>query len=407
MKNKNGFTLIELLAVIIILAIIAVITVPIVLNVLEKSKKGIAQESAYGYKKAIDEYYYQEKMNSDGIELNGLYKVSNTGKLYDNQNSFDIEMDGQAPQEGILLYEKNELSTGCLTINGYKLTFKNGEIDNTEEGKCNITDINIPNGTEFLFNPTNGTKCTEENYQDNNDKYTNNGCMKWYAYEDMNSSENINLILDHNTSANNTTWISKEDYQSMNGTEEHPTTEFGPITALKKLQEDTKDWSDELIRTDQYTVNTTNQSSQNINYTIDYNGYKAKLISAEEIAYITGASASVEDGGLGWSTNIENNIFFYFDGKADNSWQESLRPEREDNFLWLYTNTLGHMNYQQSEGIIGGYWTSTPSPEKTIAWEVTLYGYLGTYGGTSISTPGNIGIRPVITIPKEKLTSQN
>ena len=51
MKNKNkGFTLIELLAIIVILAIIAVITVPILLNVIENSRKGASIDSAYGYK---------------------------------------------------------------------------------------------------------------------------------------------------------------------------------------------------------------------------------------------------------------------------------------------------------------------------------------------------------------------
>ena len=39
MKNKKGFTLIELLAVIVILAIIALIATPIVINIIEDSKK--------------------------------------------------------------------------------------------------------------------------------------------------------------------------------------------------------------------------------------------------------------------------------------------------------------------------------------------------------------------------------
>ena len=57
MKNKKGFTLIELLAIIVILAIIAVITVPIILNIIENSKKGAATDSAYGYKDAIEKFY--------------------------------------------------------------------------------------------------------------------------------------------------------------------------------------------------------------------------------------------------------------------------------------------------------------------------------------------------------------
>ena len=53
----KAFTLIELLAIIVILAIIAVITVPIILNIIDNSKKGAAIDSAYGYKKAINQYY--------------------------------------------------------------------------------------------------------------------------------------------------------------------------------------------------------------------------------------------------------------------------------------------------------------------------------------------------------------
>ena len=48
MKKNKGFTLIELLAIIVILAIIAVITVPIVLDIIEKSRKGAAFDSVYG-----------------------------------------------------------------------------------------------------------------------------------------------------------------------------------------------------------------------------------------------------------------------------------------------------------------------------------------------------------------------
>jgi len=39
MNNKRGFTLIELLAVIVILAIIALITAPVVLKMIENTKK--------------------------------------------------------------------------------------------------------------------------------------------------------------------------------------------------------------------------------------------------------------------------------------------------------------------------------------------------------------------------------
>ena len=68
MKNK-GFTLIELLAIIVILAIIAVITVPIILGIIDDSKKKAAINSAYGYKEAINHYYYSKKF------ANPYYKI--------------------------------------------------------------------------------------------------------------------------------------------------------------------------------------------------------------------------------------------------------------------------------------------------------------------------------------------
>ena len=55
MDNK-GFTLIELLAVIVILAVIALIAVPIILNVIDTSKKGALKDSAYGIIESADLY---------------------------------------------------------------------------------------------------------------------------------------------------------------------------------------------------------------------------------------------------------------------------------------------------------------------------------------------------------------
>ena len=53
---KKGFTLIELLAVIVILSVITLITVPMVMNVIEDSKKKAAVESVNGILDAADKY---------------------------------------------------------------------------------------------------------------------------------------------------------------------------------------------------------------------------------------------------------------------------------------------------------------------------------------------------------------
>ena len=59
MKKKQGFTLIELLAVIVILAVIAVIAVPMVLNTIEKARKGAFEQTINGVVKAVDLYKAQ------------------------------------------------------------------------------------------------------------------------------------------------------------------------------------------------------------------------------------------------------------------------------------------------------------------------------------------------------------
>ena len=69
MKNNKGFTLIELLAIIVILAIIAVITVPLILGIIDDAKKGVAEDSAYGYKDAVNKFYATELMNNKDFSM--------------------------------------------------------------------------------------------------------------------------------------------------------------------------------------------------------------------------------------------------------------------------------------------------------------------------------------------------
>ena len=82
-KSKNAFTLIELLAIIVILAIIAVITVPIILNIIENSRKGAATDSAYGYKDAVNKWYVTKLQEDNQFQLADSYTISSDGKLGD------------------------------------------------------------------------------------------------------------------------------------------------------------------------------------------------------------------------------------------------------------------------------------------------------------------------------------
>ncbi len=131
MKKNKGFTLIELLAIIVILAIIAVITVPIILNIIENSRKGAATDSAYGYKDAVSKWYVEKLSLDHNFNLSSSYTVTN-GNLGNEQ----IPFSGDKPTSGYLNYTNNVLTTGCLVFGDYAVTFTNGEVSSTVKGEC-------------------------------------------------------------------------------------------------------------------------------------------------------------------------------------------------------------------------------------------------------------------------------
>ena len=139
MKKKNGFTLIELLAIIVILAIIAVITVPIILNIIDNSKKGAATNSALGYKDAVQKFYAEELVLNRAMSLDGTYTIEDgklTGIFNGTEETKDIPISGTKPTSGTLVYEDNVLKTGCIVVGEYATSFLNGKADQTVKGTC-------------------------------------------------------------------------------------------------------------------------------------------------------------------------------------------------------------------------------------------------------------------------------
>jgi len=135
-KRKKGFTLIELLAIIVILAIIAVITVPIILNVIDNARVGSIKDSAYGYKDAINKYYVSELYENLGFNLDGSYTITDKGRLSNETGVHEIPFTGTTPTGGYLTYKNNILTSGCITMDEYKVTVSDGEITTVEKGSC-------------------------------------------------------------------------------------------------------------------------------------------------------------------------------------------------------------------------------------------------------------------------------
>lgn len=120
------------------------------------------------------------------------------------------------------------------------------------------------------FNPTTGKKCND--YIEENSKHLNTtGCLKWYAYSE-NRDGTVNMMLDHGVTVG-INWTTEQTNE--NG----PSSEF-----LNALKDSTSSWNGVETRNDKYFLD--NGQSK---YTIDYTGFKARIISAEEIKEINDA----------------------------------------------------------------------------------------------------------------------
>ena len=102
---KKGFTLIELLAVIVILAIIALIATPIVVNIINDTKKESLQRSIDLYvdhvQKAITKYQMTHP------DFNPKECTIEDKKLTCDGTEIQVEMKGQTPESGTITFNSN------------------------------------------------------------------------------------------------------------------------------------------------------------------------------------------------------------------------------------------------------------------------------------------------------------
>ena len=135
MHYNKAFTLIELLAIIVILTIIAVITVPIILNVIENAKKGAAQNSAYGYKDAINKYYLSKMVNDNNYQVsNDEYEIA----VYKNDG---LSVTGEEPSDGWVKIVNSKVTDFSFKIGDYVVTYdsSNDSIETIKNGTIALT----------------------------------------------------------------------------------------------------------------------------------------------------------------------------------------------------------------------------------------------------------------------------
>ena len=381
--KKKGFTLIELLAVIVVLAIIALIATPIVMNTIKSAKKGAAERSAENYIDALETVVATKRL--DGNILEGEYLVQSDGNLCptsgcgeNDKDKVVVEVNGNKPIRGTIVVKDGQVTTDSKMIIGeYGVSY--------DEATKRYVAVRIYNNGQIVyFNVTTGEKCSSSEYTETQSNTgVKEGCMKFYAFND-DGGVTLNLILDHNTTTAAVAWNSSGNNTS------------GPKEVLEQLKTDTSLWQGTETPAN-YTMDQSIQGSK-ANYTIDYSRYKARLVTAGEIAQITDNTS--------WNEKTADNMY-YFDSKTSTPSDTCKDGDTSGcKYGWLYDRTCQTCTkygcFNNSDQTIYGYWTASSNASgSNTAWNVPYFGTVYTNG---IRNNSSYGVRPVIEVLKSKLS---
>ena len=355
---KKGFTLIELLAVIVILAIIALIATPIILGIINDAREKSNERSVELYVSAV---------------RNAIATYQLTGTSAPKSFSdLKVQYDGDVKCEVQKLYSDGSFYIADCTVNGVLVDYSYG----TEQFKT------YENGDVVFYDVDNGVGC-EGLYTESQSKTgVKTGCMKFYAFND-DGSDKINLILDHNTTSS-VEWTNSTTTLNTNG----------PINVLSQLKSDTNAWVG--------TIEPANYEYKNSErtYLANYSGYKARLITGNEVAQIVGVKYLYDENGL-------INPYFYFHDLSENhqTGNGSVCASTGCKYGWLYDRTSsictdsGCLN--NSDTSIIGYWLIDADVEDEDY--ALVIDECGSVSASIIYRNNGFGVRPVITIYKSQI----
>lgn len=222
MKKKNGFTLIELLAVIVILSVIALIATPLILNIIEDSRKGTFKDSVYGAIKASKIALANE--NLEEISNNQLTFNFSTGS-----NVSKLNLKGTTPKAGYLTIDSEGRIELLITDNKYcaKKSFGDDDdkitIEKYTESNCKTQyKEDILNGADPIYNE----KLIPVIINDDGTVKKADTLKEWYKYEEKkwanavilknNTDYNTNDIIPENNIKEYYVWIPKYAYKLWN-----------------------------------------------------------------------------------------------------------------------------------------------------------------------------------------------
>lgn len=396
-KKKKGFTLLEIIAAIIIIGIISVISISAIRGVIKSAEKGAFKKTVENLSREIANNCQVQAMEDETITT---YYVIKDGTL-----SPSIQIKGKLPDSGVISVDKKTCRVGFKNIKRNNLIARKALDSNDiiiNEGYPNTS---IKDGDVVYLDSTDLTRyCDEDNSSDSTG--TKIGCMKWYAFNVSEENETLNLLLGHNTTTS-VKWNS--DLANLKN---------GPKEVVEKLKSDTDNWVTPFIENNYIAKFDTFNVDYEIKYNTDKYKFKARLITAEEIAHIVGADRTDT---LNWKiSNLINEYtsHFYFDGSgtAASGWfNQVANATNKSKYSWLFNNTYDCIRYGCDvedntkylyDGVntynMYGYWTASVTCANSLqnVWMVNDAGTLDTRIANGYKS---IGIRPVIEVLKYDL----
>ena len=407
--KSNGFTLIELLAVIVILAIIALIAVPIVIHIINDSKKSSEKESIKLYMDTVEKTITRKQMSDSTFKPEECTIVEKNLKC--GEDTLEIDIKGQIPESGTIKIENNKLEGINLKLNGLYYQVKNGEVsDGTKDQVSSIGAIctggrkSTTIGTKYSCEVKPGKSFNFYILSKDGDNVNlimdRNICSSYTGEENPNGEPARGYFYDEetDTTVDEICWVDWTDIINN----EHYNSIDGPSGAMTALYIATKDWINvpdmimdyddenqtyESIKTDINTKVTTitgkkDEYSDIIPITTIGSinePLKARLPMLREVT-------SSETGcGVGYT------------------YSGSCIPWLVDYLAGYYYDEYDKYSSNEKLGSIYGYWllASAPAPDIGNALRVYESGFVDSIG--VLPQDEYTGIRPVITVPASAL----
>ena len=432
---KKGFTLVELLAVIVVLAIIALIAVPQILNVVEKSRRGAAVSSAYGYIDAVEKYIVMHNIDSTKYpyELNNnTWNVSKSNNDTPALNTM-INVKGKKPESGtVTINEKGNVQNSKLVINNYVIECSNKKC--TVKGKQvsakslnivdkSVTDVYINSTLNLAAKVDPKDAVVEWTSSDESVATVEDGVVTGKKVGTVtitvtsgSLTDSITLNVGYKVYKNGTavyynpetnTKCSKSEAVSTTGTKTGCMKWYTfNDSALSTTVNMILDHNSTLIITTSGNTSEALANYINTKYAEDTSTWNTSLnarsITADEVAQIT-KNTSFNQNTAGESD------WFYLDS---NSQTQTANSKGASNYAWLFDYTYNCENYGCNTlygtqyDSTAGYWTITPVfGSSSRVWFVSSTGKLDHYYNKNNFSYNSSykGLRPVITISKEAL----